>query len=110
MKRFEANYLIHTNVEDLELVDADTKSLKVLQMKKVSSDKLSTSMFKIKLSFRATDNAEALRMAAINTDQSLLVFKDDSEMINYHIELVEKRWLKNKVLEDQFFLYKSLSA
>lgn len=111
MKRFEANYLVHTNVEALELVDSDTQSLKIMEVEKVSSEELSTSMFKIKLSFRAADNLEALRMAAINTDQSVLQFKEGSEPFAYNIKLEEIKWLgRRKLREDQSYSFSSLSA
>ena len=110
MKHYKAAYLIHADIDKLELDVTDNNSLTVWEVKKVSHEDLTTSIFSVKISFSAESNSEALRMSAINTDQSLLVFTDDCKLINYHVLLEEKRWLGKRTLEDQFFTFSSLSA
>ncbi|MCT4602831.1 MAG: hypothetical protein N4A59_08035, partial [Marinifilum sp.] len=102
----------YTYSECLELdhqksnIDSTTK----LTIEEIVSKEQNVPMYAVHLSFNAADNVEALRKVDVNSAQSLLVFKGGLELVSYHIELVEKRWLSKKIIEDQFYMYKSLSA
>ncbi len=110
MNHYQAKFLFHT-FETLEIdrENSAKESDARIEIKELKTSNLHSSLYNVTLSFYAADNVEALHLSAINTDQSLLVLKG-SGMLSYKVTLIEKKWLGNKVLEDQFLMYGSLSV
>jgi len=84
------------------------KNFTAITFHKSSKEGEPFSSFIINLSFEANSLQEAKRVAALNTDHSLVVLKKEMKPVSYHLKLSEKRALwQSKVLFQK--LYSSAS-
>jgi hypothetical protein len=104
--RFAAEYLVRTRSKELELdlVKMQNEKFISLSFGRRSKEDDFFQTYHLKLSFEADTQNEAKRIAALNTDCSLVVFKEDHRPIGHSLNLKELRLWQNKLLIQESYL------
>jgi hypothetical protein len=110
MSKFVIIYTLRTLSKELEfdMQKMEEKDFTAVTFSRFSAKDADFSTFIVNLSFEANTLKQAERVAALNTEHSLVVLNKDVNLIGYHLKLSEKLKLwQSKVLFQK--LYSSAS-
>lgn len=98
--KFAAEYIVRTSSKELELdlVKMENEKFTYLSFVRRSKEDDFFHSYHLKLKFEANTQIEAMCIAALNTDCSLVVFKENCRPIGYSLSLKELRLWKKELL------------
>lgn len=102
MKKYIAKYIILTFSDSLDF-DFTNKVQVNSHKVKLLTKKTSTSIFALTISFYAENDTMALLSAKVNDYSSVIIFKNRSIPINYHLELFKHVYFWKKPILDKFY-------